>query len=173
MTRNSASMSIACYKLQNARRESLLSQNWTASESEEEENMNASSNTEEKNMNTLLFDYKIIKISFNTELNVWIITHEADNIIIFIKYMYHQHDIKIETHNDMIYMLEDVNKINIILKIKQTHLQKEMRDKNVIIHHLKTALSWQSTSAFKDRILKLIKLLNSFLFNDSLQNVNN
>ncbi len=55
--------------------------------------------------------------------------------------MYQQHNIEIKTHNDMIQMLEDVNKINIMLKAVQTHLQKEMRDKNVIIHHLKTALS--------------------------------
>ncbi len=66
MTRSSKSASIAHYDLQNARRESLLSQNQTASE---EENMNASSNTEEKNINMLLFDHKMIKISISTELN--------------------------------------------------------------------------------------------------------
>jgi len=60
------SMSITHYKLQNAERESLLSQNQTASE---EENMNASLNTEEKNMNTLLFNHEMIKISINAELN--------------------------------------------------------------------------------------------------------
>ncbi len=41
----------------------------------------------------------------------------------------------------MIQMLENVNEINIMLKIKQTRLQKEMRNKNVIIHHLETASS--------------------------------
>jgi len=66
MTRSSESVSIAHYELQNARRESLLSQNQTASE---EEDTNASLNTEEKNMNALLFDHKIIKISISTELN--------------------------------------------------------------------------------------------------------
>ncbi len=50
--------------------------------------------------------------------------------------MCQQHDIEIEIHNDMIQMLEDVNKTNITLKIMQTHLQKENRNKNVIIHHL-------------------------------------
>jgi len=55
--------------------------------------------------------------------------------------MYQQHDIEIKTYNDMIQMLEDVNEINITLKTKQMHLQKEMKNKNMIIHHLKTALS--------------------------------
>jgi len=50
--------------------------------------------------------------------------------------MCQQHDIEIEIHNDMIQMLEDVNKTNITLKIMQTHLQKENRNKNVIIHNL-------------------------------------
>ncbi len=50
--------------------------------------------------------------------------------------MCQQHDIEIEIHNDMIQMLEDVNETNITLKIMQTHLQKENRNKNVIIHHL-------------------------------------
>ncbi len=84
MTRSSESASIACYKLQNARRESLLSQNRTASE---EEDTNASSNTEEENMNVLFFDHEMIKISISTELNAWINTHEADNLIVFIKYI--------------------------------------------------------------------------------------
>ncbi len=179
MTRSteSKSVSIARYKLQNARKESLLSQNWTASE---EEDMNASLNTEEENMNALLLDHEIIKISINEELNAWIINKKTDDIIIFIKYMTHQHDIEIEIHNDMIQMLKDVNKINIELKTTQitlntirTHLQKEMKDKNVIIHHLKTALSQQSTSISKDWFLKLIKLSDSSLFEDSRQNVNN
>jgi len=141
ITRSSESVSIACYKLQNARRESLLSQNQTASESEEK-NMNVSLNIKEKNMNALLFDHEIIKISISTELNAWINTHEADNVIVFIKYICQQHDIEIKIYNNMIQMLENVNKINIMLKTKQTRLQKEMRNKNVIIHHLKTASSW-------------------------------
>jgi len=98
MIKSSASASITHYKLQNAKRESLLTQNQTASE----EDMNASSDTEQENMNTLFFNYKMIKISINTKLKTWIIAYEADNIIVFIQHMYHQHDIKIETHNDMI-----------------------------------------------------------------------
>jgi len=87
--------------------------------------------------------------------------------------MCQQHDIEIKIYNDMIQMLEDVNEINIMLKITQTRLQKENRDKNVIIHHLKAALSRQSTLISEDQSLKLIKLLDSFLFKDSSQNVNN
>ncbi len=172
MTRSteSESVSISRYDFQNVRKESLLSQNQAASE---EEDMNASLNTEEKNMNTLFFDHEMIKISINTELNAWISTHEADNIVVFIKYICQQHDIEIETHNDMIQMLEDVNKIKITLKITQTRLQKEVKNKNVIIHHLKAASSQQSTSTSEDRFLKSIKLLNSFLFKDSTKNVNN
>ncbi len=165
MTKSSESASIACYELQNARRESLLSQNWTVSE---EEDMNASLNTEEKNMNMLLFDHKMIKISINIELNAWISTYEADDIIVFIKYICQQHDIKIKIHNDMIQMLKDVNKINITLKIMQTRLQKENRNKNMIIHHLKAASSWQSTLISEDWFSKSIKLLNSSLFKDSM-----
>ncbi len=114
MIKSSESASIAHYELQNVRRELLLSQNWTASE---EEDTNASLNTEKENTNALLFDHKMIKINISTELNAWINTHEADDIIIFIKYIYQQHDIEIKIHNDMIQMLEDVNKINITLKI--------------------------------------------------------
>jgi len=68
MTRSteSESMSIAHYDFQNVRRESLLSQNRTASE---EEDTNASSDTEEKNMNMLFFNHEMIKISISTELN--------------------------------------------------------------------------------------------------------
>ncbi len=98
----SESVSIAHYELQNARRESLLSQNQTASE--------------EENTNALLFNHEMIKISISTELNAWISIHETDDLIVFIKYMYQQHDIEIEIHNDMIQMLNDVNKINIKLK---------------------------------------------------------
>ncbi len=147
MTRNSESESITRYELQNVRRKSLLSQNWTASE---EENTNALLNTEEENTNALLFNHEMIKISISTELNAWISTHEADDIIVFIKYICQQHDIKIKIHNDMIQMLEDVNEINIMLKITQTRLQKENRNKNMIIHYLKAALSWQSTSTSED-----------------------
>ncbi len=70
-------------------------------------------------------------------------------------------------------MLKDVNKINIMLKITQKHLQKEVRNKNMIIHHLKIASSRQSTSISENHFLKSIKLLNSSLFEDSTQNVNN
>ena len=170
MIRSSESVSIAHYELQNARKESLLSQNQTASE---EENMNASLNTEEENMNTLLFDHEMIKISISTELNAWINVHEADDLVVFIKYIYQQHDIKIKIYNNLIQMLEDVNEINITLKIMQTRLQKEMKNKNMIIHYLKTASSQQSTSIFEDQFLKSIKLLNSSLFKDLSQNVNN
>ncbi len=134
----SESVSIAHYNFQNVRKESLLSQNWTASE---EEDMNASSDTEEENINALFFDHEMIKISISTELNAWISIYEADDIIVFIKYICQQHDIEIKTHNDMIQMLKDVNKINITLKAAQTRLQKKMRNKNMIIHHLKTASS--------------------------------
>ncbi len=179
MTRSteSESVSIAHYELQNARRESLLSYNRVASE---EEDMNIMLNIEEENMNALLFNYKMIKISINEELNAWILDKRTDNIIAFIKYMIHQHDIEIKTHNDMIQMLKDVNKINIKLKTIQTTLntirtclQKEIRNKNVIIHHVKTALSWKSTLILKDQFLKSIKLSDSSLFEDLRQNVNN
>jgi len=87
--------------------------------------------------------------------------------------MCQQHDIEIETHNDMIQMLEDVNETNIMLKAAQTRLQKEMRNKNVIIRHLETASSRQSTSISEDRFSKSTKLSNSSLFEDLSQNVNN
>ena len=60
-----------------------------------------------------------------------------------------------------------------MLKVVQTCLQKEMRNKNMIILHLKTASSQQSILIFKNNFLKLIKLLNSLLFENLLQNVNN
>ena len=177
-------MSIARYELRNARRESLLSQNWTASE---EKDTNASLNTEEENTNALFFDYEMIKISISTELNAWISAHETDDLVVFIKYICQQHDIEIEIHNDMIQMLNDVNKINIELKainikLKATQttlnavwtcLQKEMKKKNVIIHHLEATSSRLSTSISKDRFSKSIKLSDSSLFEDSKQNVNN
>ncbi len=50
----------------------------------------------------------------------------------------------------MIQMLKNVNEINITLKITQTCLQKENKDKNMIIHHLKAASSQQSTLTFED-----------------------
>ncbi len=166
----SESVSIAHYDFWNVKKESLLSQNWTASE---EEDTNASSNTEKENMNILFFDHEMIKISISTELNAWISIYEADDIIVFIKYICQQHDIKIKIHNDMIQILEDVNEINIILKATQTRLQKEMRNKNVIIHHLETASSQQSTLIFENHFLKSIKLLNSFLFEDLTWDVDN
>ncbi len=84
-------------------------------------------------------------------------------------------------------MLNDVNKINIELKViniklkatqimlnvVQTRLQKEMKKKNMIIHHLKVTSSRLSTLISKDRFLKSIKLFDSSLFKDSRQNMNN
>ncbi len=180
----SESVSTTHYELQNAERESLLSQNWTASE---EEDTNASLNIEEKNMNALFFNHEMIKISISTELNAWIDAHEADNLVAFIKYIYQQYDIEIKTHNDMIQMLNDINKINIKLKainnklkatqttlnVVQTRLQKKMKKKNMIIHHLEATSSWLSTLILKNRFSKLIKLSDSSLFEDSRQNVNN
>jgi hypothetical protein len=64
--------------------------------------------------------------------------------------MYHKHDDEIKTHNDMIQMLKDVNKINITLKTQQTTLQKKIRNKNVIICHLKIASSQQNTSVLEN-----------------------
>jgi len=101
--------------------------------------------------------------------------------------MCQQHDIEIEIHNDMIQMLNDVNKINIKLKAinielkatqttlnaVQMRLQKEMKKKNVIIHHLEATSSQLSTLISKDRFSKSIKLSDSSLFEDSRQNVNN
>ncbi len=180
----SKSMSIAHYEFWNAEKESLLSQNWTASE---EENMNASSDTEEENMNILFFNHEMIKISISIELNAWISIHEADDIIVFIKYICQQHDIEIMTYNNMIQMLNDINKINIKLKainiklkVTQTtlnivwmHLQKKMKKKNVIIHYLKATSSQLSTLILKDQFSKSIKLSDSSLFKDSRQNINN
>jgi len=59
-------VNITCYETQNVERESLLSQNQTASE---EEDMNVSLNIEEENTNVLLFDHEMIKISISTKLN--------------------------------------------------------------------------------------------------------
>jgi len=50
----------------------------------------------------------------------------------------------------MIQMLEDVNKANIMLKAMQTRLQKENKDKNMIICHLEAASSQQSTLITED-----------------------
>lgn len=54
-------------------------------------------------------------------------------------------------------MLNDVNKINIKLKVTQimlnnvqTHLQKELKKKNMIIHYLKVTLSQLDTLTLKD-----------------------
>ncbi len=80
----SESVSTIHYKLWNAERKSLLSQNWIASE---EEDMNASLNIKEENTNALFFNHEMIKISISIELNAWISTHEADDLITFIKYI--------------------------------------------------------------------------------------
>jgi len=80
----------------------------------------------------------------------------------------------------MIQMLNNINKINIKLKATQitlnavqTRLQKEMKKKNVMIHHLEVTSSRLSTLILKDWFSKSIKLSDSFLFEDSKQNVNN
>ncbi len=175
-------MSIAHYDFQNARKESLLSQNQVISE-----DMNAKSNIKEKNINEWSFDFKVIKINIKKKLNAWILNDEADDLIIFIKYMTHQHDIEIKIHNDMIQILNDVNKNHIELKVinielkatqimlnaVQMCLQKEMKKKNIIIHYLEAISSQLSTSILKDQFSKLIKLFDSSLFEDSRQNVNN
>ncbi len=49
--------------------------------------MNALLNTEEKNMNILFFNHEMIKISISTELNAWINTYEANDLVAFIKYI--------------------------------------------------------------------------------------
>ncbi len=43
----------------------------------------------------------MIKISINIKLNEWIIVYEVNDIIIFIKYIYYSHDIKIKTYNNI------------------------------------------------------------------------
>ncbi len=80
----SESVSTTHYETWNAERESLLSQNWTASE---EEDTNASLNIKKENINALLFNHEMIKISISTELNTWISIHEADDLVAFIKYI--------------------------------------------------------------------------------------
>ena len=149
--------------------------------------MNARLNVKKKNINKWSFDLEVIKINIKKKLNAWILNDEADDLIIFIKYMTHQHNIEIEIHNDMIQMLNDVNKINIelkainielkvmqtILNAVQMHLQKEMKKKNVIIHYLKVTSSQLSTLISKDQFSKSIKLSDSSLFEDSKQNMNN
>ncbi len=80
----SKSVSMTRYKTWNAERESLLSQNQTASE---EEDMNALLNIKKENMNALLFNHEMIKISISTELNAWISAYEANDLVVFIKYM--------------------------------------------------------------------------------------
>ncbi len=80
----SESVSTTHYETQDAERESLLSQNWTASE---EKDTNASLNIKEENTNALFFDHEMIKISISTELNAWINAHEADDLVAFIKYI--------------------------------------------------------------------------------------
>ncbi len=112
------SMSIARYELRNARRESLLSQNRTASE--------------EENTNALLFDHEMIKISISTELNAWISAHKTGDLVVFIKYMCQQHNIEIEIYNDMIQMLNDVNKINIELKAINIELKATQTTLNAV-----------------------------------------
>ena len=127
------------YETQDAERKSLLSQNQTASE---EEDTNASLNIKEKNTNALLFNHEIIKISISTELNAWISAHKADDLVVFIKYMYQQHDIEIETYNDMIQMLNDVNKINVELKAINIELKAMQMLKSCLDYSIKEVQNW-------------------------------
>ncbi len=132
MIKSSESVSIARYNLQNVKRESLLSQNWTASE---EEDMNASSNTEKENTNMLFFDHEMIKISINTELNAWISAHEADDIIVFIKYICQQHDIKIKIDNEIyLYKMLITNLLQAMLvkRAEQSH-QHQQSSNNALL----------------------------------------
>ena len=152
-------MSTARYELRNARRESLLPQNRTASE--------------EEDTNALPFDQGMTKISTNTELNEWITAHGAGDIVAFIKYMCHQHDTEIETHNDMVQMLEDANEANTELEAQQTRLQEEIRDKNVVIRHLETTPRRQSSPAPEVRASKSTKLPDPPLFEGPSQDVDN
>ncbi len=73
----------------------------------------------------------------------------------------------------MIQMLEDVNEANIALEAEQMRLKKDVRDKNVVIRHLKTISSRQSSSVPEARTTKSIKLSDPLLFKDSSQNMNN
>jgi len=104
--------------------------------------------------------------------------YDADDIIVFIQHMCHKHNTEIKIHNDLIQMLNDVNEINISLKTQlktqQTSLQKKIRNKNSIIHHLKfSARSRSNLFVLEDQFSKSTKLSDSILFKDSLQNVNN
>jgi hypothetical protein len=162
-------VSTARYELRNVRRESLLPQNRTAPE----EGTNASPDTEQEDTNALPFDHEMTKISTDTELKEWITAHGAGDIVAFIKYMCQQHDTEIETHNDMVQMLEDANEANTELEAQQTRLRKEMRDKDVIIRHLETAPSRQSTSAPEGRSSKSTKLPDPPLFEGPAQDVDN
>jgi len=80
--------------------------------------------------------------------------HDANDILVFIQHMYHKNNIEIKIHNDLIQMLNDVNEINILLKtqlkIQQTSLQKEIKNKNVIIHHLKFFTRSRSDSSVSE-----------------------
>ncbi len=152
----SESVSIAHYELRNARRESLLSQNWIASE--------------EKNTNVLLFDHEMIKISISTELNAWISIHETDDLVVFIKYICQQHDIEIKTHNNMIQMLNDVNKINIELKVINIKLKATQITLNAVRMHLQKEMKKKKRdyTSFKSDI----KSIKHFDFERSILEVN-
>jgi hypothetical protein len=173
MARSSEPASASRYELRNARRESLLSRNRIASE----EGTNASPDTEQEDTNALPFDYEMTKISTNTELNAWITAHGAGDIVAFIQHMCHQHDTEIETHNDLVQMLDDANEANTSLeaqlRTQQTSLQKEIKDKDVIIRHLETALSRQNTPAPEGRTSKSTKLPDPPRFEGSSQDVDN
>ncbi len=87
-------------------------------------------------MNALFFNHKMIKISISTELNAWISAYEADDLVVFIKYICQQHDIEIKIHNDMIQMLNDINKINVELKAINIELKVTQTTLNAVWTHL-------------------------------------
>ena len=117
--------------------------------------------TEQDDMNALPFDYRMTRISISTELNAWIVSSPLSNI-------------GIETHNDLVQMLEDANEANIALEAQQTSLQEEVRDKNVVIRHLKSSAWGRSESpAFEGRTAKSTKLPDPPLFEGPSQDVDN
>jgi len=89
-------------------------------------------NIKEENTNVLLFDHEMIKISISTKLNASISAYEADDLVVFIKYICQQHDIEIKIHNDMIQMLNDINKINVELKAINIELKATQTTLNAV-----------------------------------------
>jgi len=130
--------------------------------------------TEQEDTNALPFDYRMTRISISTELNAWIVAHEAGDIIAFIQHMCHKHDIEIGTHNDLVQMLEDANEANTALEAQQTSLQEEIRDKDVVIRHLESsARSRSEPPAPEGRTTKSTKIPDPPLFEGPSQDVDN